>query len=230
MFWIKSVNGIYIFIYLFIYSLTTLKRRTRFCDISISLSTWNRVIPIGHCETQQRLHWCVLQGTPDISWSISTNNSREHYGDVIIGKMTSQIASLTIVYSTAYSGADQRKHQNSASLAFVRGIHRGSVNSPHKWPVTRKMFPFDDVIMDTHGPLVRARYKCLPWDPSLNNILPSELVYCVRYRVIRKIKVYDIPAIWLTNILNSDINNIPWLPFHKRYLDRNRVTMYSNRI
>ena len=44
-----------------------------------------------------------------------------------------------IVYSTVYSDADQRKHQSSASLAFVRGIHRGPVNSPHKWPVTRKM-------------------------------------------------------------------------------------------
>ena len=41
----------------------------------------------------------------------------------------------------------QRKHQSSASLAFVRWIHRGLVISPHKWPVTRKMFPFDDVIM-----------------------------------------------------------------------------------
>ena len=61
--------------------------------------------------------------------------------------IASQITSLTIVYSTVYSGADQRKHQNSASLAFVRVIHRGPVNSPHKWPVTRKMFPFDDVIM-----------------------------------------------------------------------------------
>ena len=61
--------------------------------------------------------------------------------------MASQITSLTIVYSTVYSDADQRKHQSSASLAFVRGIHRGPVNSPHKWPVTRKMFPFDDVIM-----------------------------------------------------------------------------------
>ena len=61
--------------------------------------------------------------------------------------MVSQITSLTIVYSAVYSGADQRKHQRSASLAFVRGIHRGPVNSPHKWPVTRKMFPFDDVIM-----------------------------------------------------------------------------------
>ena len=58
-----------------------------------------------------------------------------------------QITSLTIVYSTVYSGADQRKHQSSASLTFVRGIHRGLLNSPHKWPVTRKIFPFDDAIM-----------------------------------------------------------------------------------
>ena len=74
-----------------------------------------------------------------------------HYIDVIMGAMASRITSLTIVYSTVYSGADQRKHQSSASLAFVRGIHRGPVNSPHKWPVTRKMFPFDDATMGTFG-------------------------------------------------------------------------------
>ena len=71
-----------------------------------------------------------------------------HYRDVIMTAIASQITSLTIVYSTVYSDADQRKHQSSASLAFVRRIHRGPVNSPHKWPVTRKMFPFDDVIME----------------------------------------------------------------------------------
>ena len=60
--------------------------------------------------------------------------------------MVSQITSLTNVDSTVYSGADQRKHQSSASLAFVRGIHRRPMNSPHIRPVTRKMFPFDDVI------------------------------------------------------------------------------------
>ena len=70
-----------------------------------------------------------------------------HYNDVIMGAIASQSTSPTIVYSIVYSDADQRKHQSSASVAFVRGIHRGSVNSPHKWPVTRKMFPFDDVIM-----------------------------------------------------------------------------------
>ena len=70
-----------------------------------------------------------------------------HYNDVIMGDMASQITSLTSVYSTVYSDVDQRKHQSSASLAFVWGIHRGPVNSPHKCPVTGKMFPFDDAIM-----------------------------------------------------------------------------------
>ena len=41
-----------------------------------------------------------------------------------------------------YSDADQRKHQSSASMPYVREIHGGPVNSPHKLPVTRKMFPF----------------------------------------------------------------------------------------
>ena len=61
--------------------------------------------------------------------------------------MASQINSLTIVNSSVYSGKDQRKYQNSTSLAFVSGIHRVPGNSPHKRPVTQKMFPFDDVVM-----------------------------------------------------------------------------------
>ena len=65
--------------------------------------------------------------------------------------LASQITSLAVVYSIVYSGVNQRKHQSSASLAFVREIHRGPVNFPHKWPVTRKMFPFDDVIMCNHS-------------------------------------------------------------------------------
>ena len=66
-----------------------------------------------------------------------------HCCAVIMGAIASQITSLTIVYSTVYSGPDQRNHQSSASLALVRGIYR----SPRKWPVMRKMFPFDDIIM-----------------------------------------------------------------------------------
>ena len=73
-----------------------------------------------------------------------------HYDDVIMDAIASLITNLTIVYSTVNSDADRRKHQSSASLAFVWGFHRGTVDSPHKWPVTLKMFPFDDVIMITH--------------------------------------------------------------------------------
>ena len=58
------------------------------------------------------------------------------------------ITGVLIVCLNVCSVADQRKHQSSMSLAFVRGIHRWQVNSPHKGPVTRKMFPFDDVIME----------------------------------------------------------------------------------
>ena len=68
-----------------------------------------------------------------------------------MGEMASGIASLTLVYSSVYPGADQRKYQSTASLAFVWGIHRWPVNSPHKWPITRKMFPFNDVIMSQYG-------------------------------------------------------------------------------
>ena len=70
-----------------------------------------------------------------------------HYNDAIMSPMAFQITSLTIVYSIVYSGADQRKYQSFASLAFVRGIHRWPVNFPHKGLVTGKMFPFDDVTM-----------------------------------------------------------------------------------
>ena len=70
-----------------------------------------------------------------------------HYNDVIMNVLASQITSLAIVYSSVYPGADQRKYQSSGSLAFVPGIHRWPMNSPHKGPVTRNMLPFDDVIM-----------------------------------------------------------------------------------
>ena len=81
------------------------------------------------------------------SYDCPSEDKVMHYSDVMMGVIASQITSLTIGYSTVYSGADQRKHQSFAPLAFVRGIHQSPVNSPHKGPVTRKMFPFDDVIM-----------------------------------------------------------------------------------
>ena len=89
---------------------------------------------------------------------ILAGNHINHYGDVIMGTIASQITSLMIVYSTVYSDVDQRKHQSSASLAFVRGNRRGPVNSLHKWPVTRKMFPFDDFIMFHWRNLMYSRH------------------------------------------------------------------------
>ena len=99
----------------------------------------------GHGITYPCWNWShstLTKGPTVTCWS-----SQRHYNDVIMGTMASQITSLTIVYSTFYSGADERKHQSSVSLAFEWGNHRWPVNSPHKWPVTRKMFLFDDVIM-----------------------------------------------------------------------------------
>ena len=99
--------------------------------------------------------WCVLRYIDEIGrcckMHFKIKLCTHHYDDVTMGAIASRITSLTIVYSTVYSGADQSKHQSSASLAFVWGMHRGPVNSPHKWPVTRKMFPFDDVIMPYHA-------------------------------------------------------------------------------
>ena len=66
-----------------------------------------------------------------------------------------------------------QNHQSSTSLAFVWGIHRWPVNSPHKGPVTRKMFPFDDVIMFTkvneilatcHFDNFMSDFKYLKWN------------------------------------------------------------------
>ena len=97
------------------------------------------------CKVHSINQIIVLKMFDEIMCKITAPNN--HYNDVIMNVMASQITSLTIVYSIVYSGADQRRHQSFASLAFLRGIHRWPVNSPHKRPVTRKMFPFDDVIM-----------------------------------------------------------------------------------
>ena len=93
-------------------------------------------------------HWPVVDGylcEPVFNMVCIINHG--HYSDVIMNAMASQITGILIVNSTVCWGADQGKYQSSALLAFVRGIHLLPVNSPHKWPVTRKMFQFDDVIM-----------------------------------------------------------------------------------
>ena len=91
---------------------------------------------------------------------VSSRKGPGHYNHVTMGSMASQITSLTIVYSAVYSGASQ----SSASLAFVRGIHRGPVNSSNKGSVTRIMFPIDDVDMRFGVSfVVRPNTKCMIW-------------------------------------------------------------------
>ena len=130
---------------------------------SWKFDAWLTQLPYQHCRcwwptafTVMTLTFTYIQGQGSnqcLSKSFrnilvkSRGSTKTHYDDVIMSTMDPQVTSFTVVCSNAYSGADQRKHQSSASLAFVRGIHRWPVNSPHKGPVTRKMFPFDDVIM-----------------------------------------------------------------------------------
>ena len=62
--------------------------------------------------------------------------------------MASQVTSLMIIYSTVYSGTDEKNIKLRVTGLCVRGIHRWPVDSSHKGPVMRKMFPFDDVTMN----------------------------------------------------------------------------------
>ena len=104
------------------------------------------------------------------------NNDVIHYNDVIIRAMIC-------------SGAYKRKHQSSASLAFVRRIHRLPVDSPPKGPATRKMFPLDDVIMIT----ARVRWGvfqevctqfalCCAWLGLIMSFLAMSRTACQRNR------------------------------------------------
>ena len=108
----------------------------------------------------RELRWFITGGHTHIFGQLSQYQSEIHYDDVIMTMLASQITSLTVVYSIVHSGVNQRKHQSSASLAFVREIHRGPVNFPHKWPVTRKMFPFDDVIMNCNDHIALREVEC----------------------------------------------------------------------
>ena len=120
--------------------------------------------------------------------------------------MVSQITSVSIVYSTAYSGADQ----SSASLAFVRGIHRWPVNSPHKGPVTRKLFPLGDVIIIISG----------SWYTHLEKIVTRHIFKLFAHNA-RRVSVWEYHShsfpecrvCWLS-ILSFSLN----LPFAVKFL------------
>ena len=148
-----------------------------------------------------------------------------HDSDIIMTTMASQFTSLKIVYSIVYSDAEQRKHQSSASLAFLRGIHRESVNSPHKGPVTRKMFPFDDVIMlnilsillsnllafiNTHCVLIKCNRNdkiCIDW----THIYPSVFPRCIFFSQDTCICVLYINFTQRRSILKIDFSFSFWI-------------------
>ena len=96
-----------------------------------------RTLPNVYCKRKLREHSCCQSFLIHVKYVIN----------ITMSAMASRITSLTLVCSNIYSGADQRKNQSSASLAFVRGIHRWPVNSTHEGPATWKMFPFDDVML-----------------------------------------------------------------------------------
>ena len=114
-----------------------------------------------------------------IYWSTDWS---DHNSNVIMGAIASQITSLTIVYSTVYSGPDQRKHQSSASLAFVRGIHRWPVNSPHKSPVTQKCFH----LMTSSWKLVVLQLMRRPWCEGQGHT--CETFYTLDATIKRKVR------------------------------------------
>ena len=104
--------------------------------------------------------------------------SCRHYNDVIMSSVASQITDVSIVCSTIGSGVDHRKHQSSTSLAFVRWIHRWPVNSPYKRPVTRKMFPFDAVVIRSLW--YRGKWYCAAYHTCVETFL----CYHKKYKIL----------------------------------------------
>ena len=165
------------------------------------------------------------------------------YREVMMSTMPSQITNISIVCSTVYSGTNQRKHQSLASLAFARGIHRSTVDCSHNGPVTRKMFPLDDVIMYHHESTnttvtIFFRYAVRPKNCTHNLHIPVfcdgiVAVYCTHSRLFhhrRDNHYYDCPASseaipknmgnWAPLILEA-VTKLP--PFCKRHFQTHVV-------
>ena len=134
--------------------------------------------------------------------------------------MASHITSLTIVCSTVYSGADQRKHQSSASLAFVRGIHRPPVNSPHIGTVTRKSFHFMTSSWPFHLPcsstcLYSSSAFRFCFTPNFANYITlwDILLWCLLllcgYLYLCQIKISHLKIRYL-RVPNFKVVAIPW--------------------
>ena len=114
---------------------THFRQRLYFYSISLNVVPGS---PVDNNSALEQRRWQTIIWTIDglvywrIYWANSFWHRWNHYSDVIMGVLASQITSIIIVYWNVYSGADQRKHQSFASLVFVRGTHRWPVNSAQK--------------------------------------------------------------------------------------------------
>ena len=123
---------------------------------------------------------------PALQGKAEHNGRLEHYSDSIMSAMASQITNVSIGCWTVCSGADQRKYQSFGSLAFVMEIYRWPVDSPHKGPVTRKVFLFDDVTTASHVPYIDVFHSVtIFWNTCYGLLsnqmrfpLPKEYVCC----------------------------------------------------
>ena len=119
------------------------------------------------------------------------------------------------------SGVDQRKHQSYVSLPYGWGIIRWPMNSQHKWPVTRKMFPFDDVIMDSEKdpPFAHVTlFSFLRWDSEDNKVNPRYTDSTV--------------ACNLSFNIDSLVNSLLFVVWMNRYIKqvyKNDVTNYCSK-
>ena len=162
----------------------------------------------------------VVTMNRDINWSVQDTvfcrfyTNVYHNNDVIMSAMASQIISLTIIYSTVYSGADQRTHQISTTLVFVWGLHRWPKNSPQKGSVTRKMFSFDDVIMyNIYFIPICSVGVMLVVRPDVVNLPPNLQEFYIRF-------VFRVSCWWVVRIFF-----IRRLCLPERHFARARVTI-----
>ena len=125
--------------------------------------------------------------------------------------MASQITSLTFIHSTVYSDADQRKHQSSVSLAFVRGIHRWPMNSLHKGLVTRKCSHLMTSSYEVFFVSVVCLIYILHCQRHIICYVALYIISCNINRVVKTFSCIVYNSVMTTGIRSSNgLQNFPW--------------------
>ena len=150
--------------------------------------------------------------------------------------MASRITCFSVVYPTFCSGTDQRKHESSASLAFVRGIHRWPVNSPNKERATRKVFPFDDAIMYLIRPchrlsMMTAMHHFSVCSSTCKHVhMSARMSYVPRHQIQSGIFGYDSKNITTLSICLRGMPTFFFTFEHLEVLIKFRVTLYHQNL